>query len=290
MENRETGWVKWAIMGGFLLGVVSFLLLTLQRVKIDAGFEAVLIDKPFWTAFGKGGVRPEPLTAGAKWLWYTTEVVTVDLRPFQWTERFDDKVDGTITSDNVPIDFNAYIKTRPVDSRTPELVARFGPDWYNKNLKEYFRTEVRDEVVKHPMTALTTRQDVLAKVQADVKKSVEDFVKKEELPIVVMEVIIGKAAPPDTIVAALADTAAQQQRAKTEDERAKAEINRKHAEANRAKADNAYREAIGLSPAQFLQLEGYKAYVEAAKQCSNSSKGCTMVVGEPGVIPTIAVR
>lgn len=279
---------------GFIFFAICMFSVT-YRVQVDAGHEAVIVDKPFFTVFSDGGVRPEPHVTGSKWLFYTTDVIMYDIRPIQFTESFDDAKDGTITVDNIPIDFNAYIKVRPIAGKTPKLHSSFGPDVYNQNLKELFRTSVRDEVSKTPMTALTTRQlnkegkDILGEIQRVVLGEMREFVKANGIDIEIMEVIIGKATPPQKILDALNETAAQQQRAKTEDERRMAEIKRKGAEIERANADNAYRNSVGFSPSQFLQLEVAKKQVEAVQVCG-AKANCTAIIGEIASQATIPLK
>lgn len=249
----------------------------LDRVKVEAGQEAVLIDKPFF--FGKGGVQKQSVQAGAVWVWCTTSATMLDVRPVQNKEFFDD----IMTSDNVPVDFNTFVKVKIKDGQTPYLLEKFGANWYQNNLQQIIRTEVRDAVAKHPMTALTTRSDVINDVQRNIFKEVESFISKSGLPVILMEVILEKVTPPANIVGALAETAAQQQRAKTEIERAKAEEQRKDAEVKRASADNAYRNALGLSSEQFVDLEAVKAYKDAANACAQAKGDCTIIVGKiPG--------
>lgn len=278
----------------FAIFVVVMLSVT-KRVQVPAGNEAVLIDKPFWTFLGDGGVRPEPQVTGSKWLFYTTDVVLYDVRPLQHTESFDDVKDGTITSDNIPIDFKAYIKVRPILGKTPKLHASFGELWYESNLKELFRTSVRDEVAKTPMTALTTRQlnkdgkDILGEIQRNVLKEMREFVASKGIDVEIMEVIVGKATPPQTILNELSVTAAQQQRAKTEDERTKAEKQRKNAETERANADNAYRNSVGFNSEQFLQLEIAKKQVEAISACG-ANEHCTVIIGQLGTPTTLPLK
>lgn len=284
------------IMSAVFLVIFVFTMYTVtKRVQVEAGIEAVLVDKPFWTMFDDGGVRPDPLTAGSKWLFYTTDLVMYDVRPDQKTEPFDDVKDGTITSDNIPIDFNAYIKVRPIPGKTPRLHASFGPTWYQMNLKEVFRTSVRNEVSKTPMTALTTRQlnaeekDILREIQRVVLGEMREFVKTKGIDVEVMEVIVGKATPPKTVLDSLSNTANEQQRSKTEDERARAEIQRKNAETERANADNAYRNSVGFNSSQFLSLELAKQQVAAIKACGEKTN-CTAVIGQLGVQPTIPLK
>lgn len=298
-NNNEVGFFsqyKKRIIGFVCLVFFAFFMLNVtNRVQVEAGYEAVLIDKPFFTIFGGGGVRSEPHVTGSKWLFFTTDAIMYDTRPKQETESFDDVKDGTITIDNIPIDFNAYIKVRPIAGKTPKLHSSFGPDWYKQNLKELFRTSVRDEVAKTPMTALTTRQlnkegkDILGEIQRVVLGEMREFVKAKGIDVEVMEVIVGKATPPGKVLEALAETASQQQRAKTEDERRKAEINRKGAEIERASADNAYRNSIGFTPEQFLKLEVAKKQVEAVEKCG-AKANCTAIIGELAVPATVPLR
>ncbi len=301
-EENKTGFYrnhkKLVIFGSIGLVLffifVSIMIGITKRVQAEAGVELVIVDKPFWTIFGKGGVREEPLSTGAMWLFYTTDIVPYDLRPVQYTEAFDDEKDGTITADNVPIDFKAYIKLRSVQGKTPRLHVKFGVNWYNMNVKEVFRTSVRDEVAQQKMTALTTRQigekgDVLGNLGRKVFNEMVEFVKTKGLDVEVMEVIIGKATPPQKILDSLTATADQQQRAKTEIERRLAEIQRKEAEGKRAEADNEYRNKIGFSPEQFMVLELAKKQVEAVTACSKNAN-CTAIIGELGVAATLPLK
>lgn len=266
----------------------------LHRVNVEAGQEAVLTDKPF--LIGTGGVQPEALSTGSKWFYWTTTANYYSLLPEQKTETFDDERDGTITSDNIPIDFNAYIKVRVVAGKTPLLHAKFGSNWYVQNLQQVFRTAVRDQVSKATMTSLTTRQlnvegkEMLEIMQLAVRDEMREFVKKEGIFVEVMEVIIGKATPPKRTLDALAETASQQQRFKTETERARAETEREKAERNRAVADNAYRNSLGYSPEQYLRLELAKKHIEAVQACAGKSN-CTIIVGElGGATPTLPLK
>lgn len=295
MNNERKFPIGTTIAAVLVVLFVAMMFSVTKRVQVEAGMEAVLVDKPFWTMFDDGGVRPEPLTAGSKWLFYTTDSVMYDVRPVQHTESFDDVRDGTITSDNIPIDFNAYIKVRPIPGKTPRLHASFGPTWYQMNLKEVFRTSVRDEVSKTPMTALTTRQlnaagkDILGEIQRIVLSEMREFVAAKGIDAEVMEVIVGKATPPQKVLDSLANTANEQQRSKTEDERDKAEKRRENAEASRAAADNAYRNSLGYTPSQFLQLEIAKKQIEAVQACG-SKANCTAVIGALGIQPTVPLK
>jgi hypothetical protein len=68
------------------------------------------------------------------------------------------------------------------------------------------------------------------------------------LPVTLINVTVGRALPPDAIKHQRIETAQQEQRVLTEGQTKLAEDARKAAEQSRADADNAYRNALGLSP------------------------------------------
>lgn len=249
-----------------------WILSSVHRVKADAWEELVLVDKPYF--FWKWWVRPASIKTWAEWIWKSTDTVKVWVRPVQYEVKFDD----IMTSDNVPVDFSAFVKIKVLDNKTPTLIWKYWTEWYKTNLEQIFVTELRDAIARHPMTSLTTRQDLLSGIQKQVIDEVKKFVTTNQIPVEIQEVIIWKINPPDKIKDQLAETAAQQQRKKTEIEKTWAEIERKNSETKRAEADNAYRNALGLSPEQFIQLENLKAQKEIAKTLSEAKWDVTIIL------------
>jgi hypothetical protein len=94
---------------------------------------------------------------------------------------------------------------------------------------------------------------------------------------------VGRANPPDAIKNQRIETAAQEQRVQTEKQIAQAEDQRKNAETARAAADNAYRQAIGLTPEQYVQLKRIEMEV---KVCSEGK--CTFIENG-GAVPALTV-
>ena len=80
----------------------------------NAGQEAVLIHKPW--IFGHGGVDPTPVKAGRSWVAVTTQAVYVDMVPQQHGIHFDD----LMSSDGVPLDFDAVVRLQVTDSVKPD--------------------------------------------------------------------------------------------------------------------------------------------------------------------------
>lgn len=236
------------------LGLVTLLPLVLLGLPgcftpgIDAGHEGVLVQKPF--LFGHGGVDPVPLVAGRGNVALTTEVIEVDVRPHQYSEDF-----GIVSSENTSVSFNAYLVAQVIPGRSPELIQRFGPNWYASNIKEAFRTIVREEVQKYPLFTLTTVSGTRTALQETVAQRLQAQVfDKLQLPVELIRVVLGSIMPPQTAIEQAVQSVIQEQRKITMRAFQQAEEAREGAERQRGVADLAYREHLGLSGPEFVDL------------------------------------
>jgi regulator of protease activity HflC (stomatin/prohibitin superfamily) len=230
----------------------------------DAGHEVVLIEKPWF--FGHGGVADTPVSTGRTWAAFTTEGVDVYMQP----KKYETEMHDTMTSDGVPISFHAIVVLQVSDSVS--LIKNFGPNWYENNLEEQFKTMVRQAVRKRGMNETAISTTALDAIDAEIRDALLAFIKEKRLPVHLVTMTVGRANPPDAIKSQRIETAAQEQRVQTERQIKLAEDQRKAAEEARAAADNAYRQALGLSPEQFVQLEQIKMQREV---CAHSS--CTFI-------------
>ena len=230
-----------------LLSLLAFSLASCHGVRPDAGEEAVLIYKPW--IFGHGGIEKAPIETGLTWCVWSTSSEVFNMKPVQLTEEFDD----VITSDNVPVDFHAYISVKLIKGKTPLLYENFGVGWYENNVKEPFRTLLRNYSKRQKLFELTTDATVLAAGEGYVFDEIKKLIKDKNIPVEVIKVTIGKIAPPADVTKETTQTAAQKQRTRTEVERAKAELARKEAETNSAIADKAYRNEFGMTVEQYLR-------------------------------------
>ncbi len=253
-----------------------------SRITVEAWEEAVKVHKPF--LFWDGWIDKDPIKTWSDITWVSTDAIKLNMLPVQYPENFDD----VMTSDNVPVDFSWYIKIKILEWKSPEIIQNIWKDWYENNIKEIFRTQLRDTIAKHNMTSLTTRQELLSVIQKDVIDYMKKFVSDKKYPIDIQEVILWKINPPDRIKEQLAETAAQQQRVKTEQEKTKAEVERKNSETQRAIADNAYRNSLGLTTEQFMQLQNLKTQKEVASVLSESKWNITIIMWW-GVQPVLNV-
>lgn len=243
----------------------------------DAGHEAVLIKKPL--IFGHGGVADEPVKTGLTFIAPTTGAIYVNMQPIQFTEHFDD----LMSSDGVPLDFDSVLRLKITES--VRLIRDFGPKWYENNVQAEYRNRVRQAVRKHGMNETAISTVAVEAIDSEVTEAMEKYLSSIKIPVLFVQMTVGKANPPDSIKNQRIETAAQQQRVMTEQQRKLAEDERKAAESSRAVADNAYRNMMQLSPEQFLRLETIKMQRDV---CSKG--GCSFIVTDGKITPIVNAR
>jgi len=239
-------------------------------VAIDAGHEGVLVEKPF--IFGHGGVDPVPVKTGRAAIAPTTQMIAVDIRPVQYSEHFD-----IISAENAPVSFDAFLIANVIEGRSPELISKYGPSWYATNAKEAFRTFVREEVQKYPLFQLTTDPTTRAKLQDAIAKEVHaKLIEKQGIPVRLNRIVVGSILPPKGVVEQTTQTIIQEQRKITMVEFQKAEEAREKAEKQRGIADRAYRESVGLTAPEFVDLRRIEVQKEIVQ---HSPTALTVIMG-----------
>jgi regulator of protease activity HflC (stomatin/prohibitin superfamily) len=237
---------------------------------IDAGHEGVFVEKPFF--IGHGGVDPTPVKPGRSIVALTTELIQVDLRPNQFSEHFD-----IISAENAPVSFDAFLIANVLPGKSPELINRFGPQWYRNNIKEAFRTFVREEVQQFQLFQLTTDPATRPKLQKAIAERVQrEVIDKIGMPVHLNRVVIGGIMPPEGVLKQTAETIVQEQRRLTMIEFQKAEEAREKAERQRGLADLAFRESLGLTAPEFIELRR----VEVQKDIvTHAPESLTIIMG-----------
>jgi regulator of protease activity HflC (stomatin/prohibitin superfamily) len=256
---------------------VVMILTSCSGATPGAGEEAVLIQKPWF--FGHGGIDESPVKTGFTLVAWTTTAVTVSMQPQQFNVHFED----IMSSDGVPLDFDAGIRLQILDS--VKLIKQFGENWYKANVEQEFANRVRQAVRKHGMNETAISTVAIDAIDTEISTEMTNYLKQASLPIALIQVTVGKANPPDSIKHQRINTAAEQQRILTEKQRKLAEDNRQEAERSRAAADNAYREKMQLSPSQFLQLETIKMQRHACEKGN-----CTFLIGTNSPTPVIPIK
>jgi SPFH domain/Band 7 family protein len=257
----------------------------------DAGQEAVVIEKPWF--FGHGGVLAKPVTPGRSYFAPSSHVVYVNMLPQVFLIHFED----FMSKDGVPLDFDAGLRLQVIDS--VRLVRDFGiepaavqvgkamvsaPKWYVNNVHKPFESAVRQAVRKHGMNETAIQTTAVEEIDKEISMTLTAYFEAIKLPVRLVDLNMGRANPPDAIKHQRVETAAQEQRSNTEKQKKLAEDQREAAEVARAKADNAYRNAMQLSPSQFLALEQIKMQRDV---CSNQNAKC--VFTPIGTLSTVDV-
>jgi regulator of protease activity HflC (stomatin/prohibitin superfamily) len=250
-----------------IMGALAGLLAGCSNYSPDAGHEIVLIKKPWF--FGHGGVDPVPVKTGRTFAAPSTDGVDVYMQP----QKFEVNLPDTMTSDGVPISFHAIVVLQVINS--VDLIQNFGPQWYSNNVEQPFATMVRQAVRKRGMNETAISTTALDEIDNEIRETLIAFIKEKQLPVKLVTMTVGRANPPDSIKSQRIETATQEQRIQTEKQMKLAEDQRMQAEQSRANADNAYREAMHLSPEQFIQLETIK--MQAAVCGPNGKATCTFI-------------
>jgi SPFH domain/Band 7 family protein len=252
--------------------ILALLLSACSNFSPDAGHEIVLVDKPW--LFGHGGIESDPVKTGRSYGAVTTDGVDVYMQP----QKFDVLLPDTMTSDGVPITFHAIIVVQVTDSVA--LIKNFGQRWYANNMEEQFKTMVRQAVRKRGMNETAISTTALDAIDTEIRDALAAFIESKGLPVKLVTMTVGRANPPDAIKNQRIETATQEQRIQTEKQMKLAEDERTKAEQSRANADNAYREAMHLSPEQFIQLETIKMQRAV---CGEGKTSCTFI--QNGALP-----
>lgn len=221
-------------------------------VAVGAGEEAVLIYQPYF--FGHGGVDYEPVRSGQTWCAPTTDYVLVSVVP----ETHNEVLEDVISNENTPLDFRTQIILQVKQGKSPILIDNYGFDWYDHNIKEVYNKMTRNHISQYSPFDLMSNREILDSIDAKIKVDMEAYIaglsKEREFPIIVVNVITGRAIPNKPQLDEMNNTAAYTQAKQSQERRVEMEQAREAAERQRAIADKAYQNEMGMSTAQFLQL------------------------------------
>lgn len=236
-----------------LLTAVIFSLTSCHFVSPDADEEAVLIYKPW--IFGHGHVDNEAVETGLTWCFPSTSSETFKIIPVKHQVDMDD----LFSDDNTPLDFHTIVITQIVKGKSPILLQNYGKDWFDTNIYNYYCNLIRDHISQHsPFDLMSNRvilNEIDAKVLAQMQEHISKLSKEKEFPVIIKQVTIGKAIPNKEQLAEMNKTAKAVQAKQTQERQVEVELAREKAERQRAKADKAYREELGLSTEDFINLK-----------------------------------
>lgn len=258
--------MKKSYLGLLVALMITALFASCTTVSPDYGQEAVKIHKPWF--FGQGGVDMEPVETGLQYTWFSTDYVIVTMVPV----KYDEPLDDVTSNDNTLLDFNTQIQIQVEDNKSPILVKNYGIHVYENVIQEQYRNTVRSYISKYGPFDLMSNREVLDSINIAVKNDMIAYIdelseRSGELPIIVQNVLVGRAIPNAMQKEEMNRTAAATQAKRTEESRKEMLIAKEAAERQRAIADKAYQRELGLTTDQFIQLKAWEIIAE--KQGAN---------------------
>ncbi|MFZ3044166.1 MAG: SPFH domain-containing protein [Minisyncoccia bacterium] len=315
MRSSEEGGftLRHLVMIAVSIIVVLFAWFSWSFRDVPPGAVGVYYDTPYF--FGTGGVRDETVPPGRIITWRSTDVYTVSTAP--WTIKV--HVDDMMSSNRVPLDFDVAITiqmSKPTSAAG--LIRKFNggpvtafsrvampgvPDSLvisnpSGEFMSFLRDRVRENHMDEFIIAHNTKgghSDANNEIEKAAVVYMNEFLTKKDVEVMVTNVALGRANPPDNVKAAMERTAEQVQMQTTEVERTTAQKARKAAEEASADADKAQQNKLGFSNAEYLK----KLELETVlKVCGSSAKdlkdtsavrtNCTLVYGQ--ALPTIQMK
>ena len=254
----------------FMTALLSiFMFTSCSLATVDGGQEGVFVLKPMF--FGNGGVDENPLKEGSEWKAFTTDFYVYDVTNRKYSENLDD----IATNETTPVDMNAHLFIRIKPGCSPKLHNNYGPDFYNRNLKEVFRKYIRDFVSRYDMMTLVSDREIYDEIEPIIKdqitKHIENLSKTKEFPIEVINVVVDKAMPNEGVREELNNTAIYMQQRNTEKMKQEMQIARRETEKLRAMADKEYQLNMGFSPQQFISLRALELENQKIEMIKNKS-------------------
>lgn len=197
---------KSSVLGGFtgfiFMGIFATVSLTAcTNPNTPAGHEGYVFEKP--RIFGAGGYRSTlkgPSNYGVS-LW-RNQVINIDMRPNTYTENFKILANDDL---NISFDFHAVISIK--QGTVKGVVESYGGEkWYQRYIRETFRTYVRNAVQKYDSRALKGSRD---KIAVEVTEKLQAYLG--DTPFDIAKVVVGNINYPEIVANAVEKKLAAQQ-------------------------------------------------------------------------------
>lgn len=189
--------IKWSVVITIFIGTLT----ACTNPSSPAGFEGYVYEQP--RLLGKGGFQGTINGPGnfgvSPW---RNEIINIDIRPKTYTETFNILAKDDL---NISFRFHAVLKVKP--GNIQQIVEKLGAEnWYERLVREPFRTFARDAVQQYDSTALKNNRK---QVSNQVKNRLVDYLK--DTPFELVSVVVGNIDYPDIVAKAVEKKLAAQQ-------------------------------------------------------------------------------
>lgn len=255
--------VFWA-SGVLLLLLTLWLTWVIDITTIPENTQAVEVKAPW--VFGNNSCG-NTLTGPATLFHATsTRYEPISLASFAKAVAMDD----VPTKDGYLLDFRLGMTFRLTDA-TPVICSSVGRSWFDTFINQAVARASRQAIARTSFTSILTSTETQTRVDQELTSVVQDLIKEHKLPVVLIQLNLGKVTPDSTVAAQMNRTTAQIEAQKTAIEAERTEKARLAGETARAAADSAYvstiRKATGFSVPEFLLSEQIKACTQTKGTC-----------------------
>lgn len=158
-----------------------------------AGHEGYVYESP--RLFGKGGFKgivKGPGNYGASF--WRNKVINIDIRPSTYIENFKILAKDDL---NVAFKFEAVVKINP--GQADKVVQDYaGLQWYQRFVKEPFRSFVRNSTQKYTSRELKAQREIIAD---EVRTKLQDYLA--ESPFILVKLVVGNIDYPPVVAKAV---------------------------------------------------------------------------------------
>lgn len=243
-----------------------------------AGHEGYVFEDP--RVVGEGGFRGEVRGPGNYGVSaFRNRIINIDTRPTTYTEQF-----AILVKDDLNVAFNVHAVMKATDGQVRSVVEEFGgAQWYERFVKEPFRTIVRQSVQEYSSRKLKAERDNIA---TTIESALSEYLKSA--PFEVVRLAVGNIDYPPVVSQAVEKKLAAKQL--LEEKETQREIAQRDAEIR-------IEEAKGIAEAQkiinatltpnYLQHEA----IEAQKTMADAPNHTTVYIPVgPNGLPLVHTR
>ncbi|MDX8377670.1 MAG: SPFH domain-containing protein [Mariprofundales bacterium] len=246
-----------------IIGVIGLLSLSsCSNPNTPAGHEGYVYESP--RVFGTGGYKGRlsgPRNFGVS-LW-RNEVINIDVRPNTYTETF-----KILARDDLNISFNFHAVISIKKNSIRSVVEQFGGEnWYNRFIKEPFRTYVRNSVQKYNSSALKEKRD---EISQEVTIKLNEYLSNS--PFSLKSIVVGNINYPSIVATAVEKKLAAQQLLSEKSTQKEIAIRDAEIRVEEARGIAAAQKIINTTlTANYLQHEAINAQLEMAQSPNHTT-------------------
>ena len=169
------------VLAASLMAAIPMAVVGCTNPHVPAGHEGYVFEDP--RAFGEGGFRGTVRGPGnygvSPW---RNRVVNIDTRPATYTEEF-----RILVKDDLNVSFSVHAVMKAESGQARSVVEDFGGlHWYERFVREPFRTIVRQSVQEYSSRELKAERDQIA---IKIERSVGEYL--ESAPFEVVRLAVG---------------------------------------------------------------------------------------------------